>query len=66
MRGDGSRHRCESLQGGLLGGWGSSIPTHAISAYVDDARSAGAYLQPGDQVTSHVDYLGAIRNQVTR
>ena len=50
----------------LLGGWGDSIPTHAISAYIDDARSAGAYLEPGDQVAIHVDYLGVIRNEVTR
>jgi len=50
----------------LLGGWGESIPSHAISAYVEDARSAGVYLQPGDQVAVHVDYLGVIRNDVTR
>jgi 2-keto-4-pentenoate hydratase/2-oxohepta-3-ene-1,7-dioic acid hydratase in catechol pathway len=66
FRGVGNRHKISGLLAWLLGGWGSSIPTHAISAYVDDARSAGAYLQPGDQVTSHVDYLGAIRNRVTR
>ena len=49
----------------LLGGWAYSIPTHAISAYIDDARSAGVYLEPGDQVAIHVDYLGVIRNAVT-
>jgi 2-keto-4-pentenoate hydratase/2-oxohepta-3-ene-1,7-dioic acid hydratase in catechol pathway len=66
FRGIGIRHMISGLLAWLLGGWGDSIPTHAISAYIDDARSAGVYLQPGDQVASHVDYLGVIRNQVTR
>jgi 2-keto-4-pentenoate hydratase/2-oxohepta-3-ene-1,7-dioic acid hydratase in catechol pathway len=48
----------------LFGGWAYSIPTHAISAYIDDARSAGVYLKPGDEVSIHVDYLGVIRNAV--
>jgi hypothetical protein len=50
--------------GWLLGAWGESIPTPAISAYIDYARSAGIYLQPGDCVVSHGDYLGVIWNGV--
>jgi 2-keto-4-pentenoate hydratase/2-oxohepta-3-ene-1,7-dioic acid hydratase in catechol pathway len=50
----------------LLGGWEDSIPNHAISIYIDDARSAGVYLQPGDRVAIHVDNLGVIRNEVMR
>jgi len=66
FRGIGVRHKLSGVWTWLLGGWGESIPSHAISAYLEDARSAAAYLQPGDRVVIHVDYLGAIRNQVTR
>jgi 2-keto-4-pentenoate hydratase/2-oxohepta-3-ene-1,7-dioic acid hydratase in catechol pathway len=66
FRGVATRQKISGFLAWILGGWGSSIPTHAISAYIDDARAAGAYLQPGDQVAIHVDYLGVIRNEVTR
>ena len=66
FRGIATRHKISGLLAWLWGGWESSIPTHAISAYIDDARSAGIYLQPGDRVAIHVDYLGVIRNEVTR
>jgi 2-keto-4-pentenoate hydratase/2-oxohepta-3-ene-1,7-dioic acid hydratase in catechol pathway len=66
FRGVSTGQKLSGFLAWLMGGWGSSIPAHAISAYVDDARSAGVYLQPGDRVAIHVDRLGAIRNQVTR
>jgi 2-keto-4-pentenoate hydratase/2-oxohepta-3-ene-1,7-dioic acid hydratase in catechol pathway len=66
FRGIATRQIVSGFLAWLLGGWGDSIPTHAISAYIDAARSAGAYLQPGDQVVVHVDHLGVIRNEVTR
>jgi 2-keto-4-pentenoate hydratase/2-oxohepta-3-ene-1,7-dioic acid hydratase in catechol pathway len=66
FRGIATRQKISGFLAWLLGGWGNSIPTHAISAYIDDARSAGVYLQAGDQVAIHVDYLGVIRNEVTR
>jgi 2,4-diketo-3-deoxy-L-fuconate hydrolase len=66
FRGVATRHMISGFLSWLWGGWGTPLPTHAISAYVDEARSAGAYLQPGDQVAAHVDYLGVIRNEVTR
>jgi 2,4-diketo-3-deoxy-L-fuconate hydrolase len=66
FRGITTRQKASGFLAWLLGGWGDSIPTHAISAYIDDARSAGAYLEPGDQVAIHVDYLGVILNEVTR
>jgi len=50
----------------LLGGWDRSVPERVIEAYVDGARGAGAYLQPGDEVLIHVQRLGQIRSQVTR
>ena len=65
-RGIGFKHKLSGVWAWLLGGWGESIPSHAISAYLEDARSAAAYLQPGDQVVIHVAYLGAIQNEVTR
>ena len=66
FRGIATRQKVSGFLSWISGGWEDSIPTHAISAYIDDARSAGAYLQPGDQVAIHVDYLGVIRNEVTR
>jgi 2-keto-4-pentenoate hydratase/2-oxohepta-3-ene-1,7-dioic acid hydratase in catechol pathway len=66
FRGISSRQRISGFLAWLFGGWEESIASHAIGAYIDDARSAGAYLQPGDQVTIRVDYLGVIHNQVTR
>jgi 2-keto-4-pentenoate hydratase/2-oxohepta-3-ene-1,7-dioic acid hydratase in catechol pathway len=65
FQGVGTRQKLSGLLAWLLGGWGESIPSHAVSAYIDDARSARVYLQPGDRVAIHVDYLGAIRNGVT-
>jgi 2-keto-4-pentenoate hydratase/2-oxohepta-3-ene-1,7-dioic acid hydratase in catechol pathway len=66
FRGVGTRQKLSGLLAWLLGGWGESIPNHAVSAYIEDARSASVYLQPGDRVAIHVDYLGVIRNEVTR
>ena len=66
FQGIGAGQKISGILAWLLGGWGESISSHAISAYVEDARSAGIYLQPGDQVAIHVDYLGVIRNDVTR
>lgn len=66
FRGIATRQIAAGFLAWLLGGWGDPIPIHAISAYIDDARSAGVYLQPGDQVAVHVDRLGVIRNEVTQ
>jgi 2-keto-4-pentenoate hydratase/2-oxohepta-3-ene-1,7-dioic acid hydratase in catechol pathway len=49
----------------LLGGWSRSVPDHVIDAYLSDAHARGAYLQPGDRVTVHVDLMGVIDNEVT-
>jgi len=48
----------------LLGGWDRPIPEHVVDVYVDDARAAGIYLDPGDEVVIHVDRLGTIRNRI--
>jgi 2-keto-4-pentenoate hydratase/2-oxohepta-3-ene-1,7-dioic acid hydratase in catechol pathway len=50
----------------LMGGWGQSVPFHAIEAYIDDAKAARIYLQPGDRVVIHTDRLGVIENIITR
>jgi len=55
--------RVEGFFRWLAFGWGQSIPDHAIDAYIDDARSAGIYLQPGDRITIQVDNLGVIDNR---
>jgi 2-keto-4-pentenoate hydratase/2-oxohepta-3-ene-1,7-dioic acid hydratase in catechol pathway len=48
----------------LAGGWDRPIPAHAVDVYVEDARAAGIYLKPGDEVVIHVDRLGVIRNRI--
>jgi len=48
----------------ILGGWGTSIPRHAIDRYIRDVRAAGVYLAPGDVVTIHVDRMGTLENRV--
>jgi 2,4-diketo-3-deoxy-L-fuconate hydrolase len=60
----------EQMAGGFFDfmafGWGSSIPQHAIENYIYDARAAGIYLHPEDEVVIHVERLGVLRNRVQR
>jgi len=56
--------KLSGLRAWLAGGWDRSIPTRVLEAYIRDARAAGVYLQPGDEVTIHVERLGVIRNRV--
>lgn len=58
------RHYLGGLAAWLGGGWGQPLPAHVVSAYIDDARAAGAYLQPGDRVEIRADRLGVLRNPV--
>ena len=48
-----------------FGGFGGSVGDGVVETYIDDARAAGIYLKPGDEVVIHVDRLGVIRNRVT-
>ncbi len=48
----------------LAGGWNEGIPGNVIRAYVDAARHAEAYLQPGDEVFIHVQQLGELKSRV--
>ena len=50
----------------LMGGWGQSVPFHAIETYIDDSKAARIYLQPGDRVVIHTDRLGVVENIITR
>ena len=50
----------------LFFGWGESIPDHAITDYVTDARAAGIYLMPEDRVDIFVQRLGVIQNRVVK
>lgn len=59
------RHVAAGLARWLAGGWSQPIPNRVIDAYIEDARSAGAYLKRGDEVVIHADRLGVIRNRVT-
>ena len=47
-----------------LGGFRGSVATHAVTTYIDDARAARLYLQPGDRVAIHVESLGTIENAI--
>lgn len=60
-----ARHFLGGLGRWLMGGW-FRAPIHSVAdAYAADARSASAYLQPGDKVDIHVERLGVLRNTVT-
>lgn len=48
-----------------LGGFAGGVGDGVVETYIDDARAAGAYLKPGNEVVIHVDRLGVIRNRVT-
>lgn len=45
-------------------GFAGPVTSGVVETYVDDARAAGAFLKPGNEVTIHVDRLGVIRNRV--
>lgn len=57
-------HKASGFFDWLAFGWGDSIPDHAIDNYIRDARAAGIYLHPGDEVVIHVDGLGVVRNEI--
>jgi 2,4-diketo-3-deoxy-L-fuconate hydrolase len=60
-----ARHFLGGLGRWLMGGW-FRAPIHSVAdAYAADARSASAYLQPGDKVDIHVERLGVLRNTIT-
>ncbi len=58
--------RMAGLASWLFGGWDKPLTRHVIEAYTDDARADGRYLQPGDRVTIHVDFMGLIDNEITQ
>lgn len=61
-----ARHYVAGVASWLFGGWGTPVPRHVVEAYVADARRAGVYLQPGDEVDIRVDRMGVLRNVVAR
>lgn len=50
----------------LYGGWDKTIAHHVVERHIAAAREAGAYLQPGDEVTIRVNRLGALSNKVAK
>lgn len=66
FRGINTKYKIQGLLAWLMGGWREPISDHVISAYINDVRPAGVYLQPGDQVTSHAEHLGVIQNEIIR
>ncbi len=59
------RYMASGVLAWLAGGWDQSIESQVIASYVRGARSARAYLQPGDRVAIHVRHMGVIENEVT-
>jgi len=49
----------------VLGGFRGSVGDGVVETYIDDARAAGIFLAPDDEVVVRVDRLGVIRNRVT-
>jgi 2,4-diketo-3-deoxy-L-fuconate hydrolase len=45
-------------------GWQESIARRSIDRYIKSARSAGIYLQPGDEVVISIDGLGTLRTPI--
>ena len=60
-----AKHYADGLARWVLGGWREPPPNHVIGAYIADARSARAYLEPGNRVEIHVNRMGVLRNPVT-
>jgi 2-keto-4-pentenoate hydratase/2-oxohepta-3-ene-1,7-dioic acid hydratase in catechol pathway len=48
----------------LWSGFEGPLPAHVVETYVRDARAAGGYLKPGDQVVIHVERLGVVANAI--
>lgn len=60
----GAENRATAFPDFVFFGWGDSLPDHAIDDYITDARAAGIYLMPDDQVDIHVERLGVISNRI--
>ena len=58
------RTRAAGVVAWLAGGWDRPVAAQVVEAYIDRARAARTYLQPGDRVTIHVDRLGIIENTI--
>ncbi len=58
--------RASGVLAWLGGGWQTPLTAHVVEAYIDRARAAARYLQPGDRVTIHVNRLGVIENDIVR
>ena len=61
-----SLQKARGLVRWALGGFDGAVTSGVVETYIDDARAAGAFLKPGDEVTIHVAKLGVIRNRVVR
>jgi 2-keto-4-pentenoate hydratase/2-oxohepta-3-ene-1,7-dioic acid hydratase in catechol pathway len=59
-----ARHYVGGLASWVFGGWSQSVPDNVVAAYIADARSAGAYLRPGNRVAIHVDHMGVLANPI--
>jgi 2-keto-4-pentenoate hydratase/2-oxohepta-3-ene-1,7-dioic acid hydratase in catechol pathway len=63
--GVGTGQKLRGVARWALGGFAGGVGSGVIETYIDDARAAGIYLRPGNEVVIHVDRLGVIRNRVT-
>jgi 2-keto-4-pentenoate hydratase/2-oxohepta-3-ene-1,7-dioic acid hydratase in catechol pathway len=64
FRGVGFGTRLRGALAWVASGFDGPLPRRVVETYVRDARTAGAYLRPGDRVTIHVDRLGVVDNVV--
>ncbi len=60
----GAEPRATAFLDFVFFGWDGTLADHAIDDYIRDAKAAGIYLMPGDEVLVHVDYLGVVQNEV--
>jgi 2-keto-4-pentenoate hydratase/2-oxohepta-3-ene-1,7-dioic acid hydratase in catechol pathway len=58
------KHYFGGLSRWLFGGWDESPAMRVVDAYIDDARAARAFLQPGDRVDIRVEHMGVVRTTV--
>jgi 2-keto-4-pentenoate hydratase/2-oxohepta-3-ene-1,7-dioic acid hydratase in catechol pathway len=65
FRGVSSRTKLAGVWRWIRSGFALPLTTSVIDAYIDEARAAGTYLQPGDRVAIHVDRLGVLESQIT-
>lgn len=58
------RAQIDGVLAWLAGGWHRPLTANVFDQYIATARQERRFLQPGDRVVVHVDFLGVIDNRV--